>query len=55
MATYDQIREDVNSSMDDAKDEEKVSALVAQIKSRFQYCETSREDDEDRWLQAFHN
>ena len=55
MATYDQIREDSNPSMDEAKDEEVISNLVAQINSRFQQCETTREDDEDRWLQAFHN
>src|SRR5210317_383371 len=55
MATYDQVREDSNPSMDDAKDEEVISNLVAQINSRFQQCETTREDDEDRWLQAFHN
>jgi len=55
MATYDQVREDSNPSMDEAKDEEVISNLVAQINSRFQQCETTREDDEDRWLQAFHN
>ena len=55
MATYDQIREDSNSSMNESKEEEKISALVSQINSRFQQCETSREDDEHRWLQAFHN
>ena len=55
MATYDQIREDTNTSMDEAKEDEVISNLVAQINSRFQQCETTREDDEDRWLQAFHN
>ena len=55
MATYDQIREDTNPSMDEAKENEVISNLVAQINSRFQQCETTREDDEDRWLQAFHN
>jgi len=55
MATYDQIREDTNPSMDEAKEDEVISNLVAQINSRFQQCETTREDDEDRWLQAFHN
>ena len=55
MATYDQVREDSNPSMDEAKEEEVISNLVAQINSRFQQCETTREDDEDRWLQAFHN
>jgi len=55
MATYDQVREDSNPSMDEAKDEEVISNLIAQINSRFQQCETTREDDEDRWLQAFHN
>ena len=55
MATYDQIREDVNPSMDEAKEDEVISNLVTQINSRFQQCETSREDDENRWLQGFHN
>ena len=55
MATYDQVRQDSNPSMDEAKDEEVISNLVAKINSRFQQCETTREDDEDRWLQAFHN
>ena len=55
MATYDQIREDTNPSMDEAKEDETISNLVAKINSRFQQCETTREDDEDRWLQAFHN
>ena len=55
MATYDQIREDTNPSMDEAKEDEVISNLVSQINSRFQQCETSREDDENRWLQAFHN
>ncbi len=55
MATYDQVRQDSNPSMDEAKDEEVISNLVAKINSSFQQCETTREDDEDRWLQAFHN
>ena len=55
MATYDQVRQDLNPSMDEAKEEEAISNLVAKINSRFQQCETTREDDEDRWLQAFHN
>tara|TARA_E500000305_G_scaffold111494_1_gene124707 strand:+ start:21 stop:2222 length:2202 start_codon:yes stop_codon:yes gene_type:complete len=55
MATYDQIREDTNPSMDEAKEDETISNLVTKINSRFQQCETTREDDEDRWLQAFHN
>ena len=55
MATYDQIREDTNPVMDEAKEDETISNLVAKINSRFQQCETTREDDEDRWLQAFHN
>ena len=34
MATYDQIREDSNPSMDEAKEEEVISNLVAKINSR---------------------
>ena len=55
MATYDQIKENLNPVMDTEQEEEKISALVSQINSRFQQCETTREDDEDRWLQAYHN
>jgi len=57
MATYDQIKDrlEPTSGMETEKEEEKISALVAQINSRFSQCETTREDDEDRWLQAFHN
>jgi hypothetical protein len=54
MATYDQIKENLNPVQPEAE-EEKISALVGKINSRFQQCETTREDDEDRWLQAFHN
>jgi len=54
MATYDQIKENLNPVQSEAE-EEKISALVGKINSRFQQCETTREDDEDRWLQAFHN
>ena len=55
MATYDQIKENLNPVMETEQEEEKISALVSQINSRFQQCETTREDDEDRWLQAYHN
>jgi len=56
MATYDQYS--VNKPMDNMEkisEQERISALVANIKYKFDQCETTREDDEDRWLQAYHN
>jgi len=55
MATYDQIRPTSDMSETDPKEDLKISALVANINSKFYQCEATREDDEDRWLQAYHN
>jgi hypothetical protein len=55
MATYDQYKPNSVSSKEDSNEQEKISALVANINSKFSQAETTRQDDEDRWLQAFHN
>ena len=54
MATYDSYKNPIKD-VQDLQEEEKISALVSNIKSKFYQAETTREDDEDRWLQAFHN
>ena len=45
------------SSMDSEKDnmEEKIEPLVAEINYKFKAASDKRDDDEDRWLQAYHN
>ena len=45
------------SSMDSEKDnrEDKIEPLVAEINYKFKAASDKREDDEDRWLQAYHN
>ena len=56
MATYGD--KDLGTSMpqtDEEENNEIVSALVGTIQSKFQQCETTRRDDELRWLQAYHN
>ena len=40
---------------DEEENNEIVSALVGNIQSKFHQCETTRRDDELRWLQAYHN
>ena len=35
--------------------EEEVNILVASINKKFQACKDSRNDDESRWLQSYHN
>ena len=54
MATYDSYNNPVKD-VKDMQEEEKISALVSNIKSKFYQAEQTREDDEDRWLQAYHN
>src|SRR6056300_596077 len=57
MATYGD--QELETSMPSSEEEEKnqvdVSALVGLIQSKFHQCETTRRDDELRWLQAYHN
>ena len=45
------------SSMDSEKDnrEDKIEPLVAEINYKFKAASDKRQDDEDRWLQAYHN
>ena len=54
MATYDSYSQNPMEGSD-VKEEEQLSALVAHVKTKFSQAEQTREDDEDRWLQAFHN
>ena len=35
--------------------EDEYNALVGLINKKFQSCKDSRNDDENRWLQAYHN
>ena len=45
------------SSMDSEMDEreDKIEPLVAEINNKFKAASDKRQDDEDRWLQAYHN
>ena len=47
MATYDSYNNPVKD-VKDMQEEEKISALVSNIKSKFYQAEQTREDDEDR-------
>jgi len=57
MATYGDKNLDTSipKEKDDMENQKDVSALVGIIQSKFQECETTRRDDELRWLQAYHN
>jgi hypothetical protein len=44
----------MNTSVDD-KREDKIEPLVAEINYKFKAASDKRQDDEDRWLQAYHN
>ena len=57
MATYGEteLKTSIPQSEEEMKENEITSALVGTIQSRFQQCETTRRDDELRWLQAYHN
>src|SRR5210317_436906 len=57
MATYgdQELETSMPSSEDEQQIEKDVSPLVGIIQSKFQQCETTRRDDELRWLQAYHN
>ena len=35
--------------------EDKIEPLVAEINYKFKAASDKRQDDEDRWLQAYHN
>ena len=49
-----EIKNDLVSQVDEAE-EQNIEPLVAEIQSKFQACSNKRQDDENRWLQAYHN
>ena len=49
------VDETKNPAMDEEENLEELEALVIDINSKFQSCTDKRSDDEDRWLQAYHN
>src|SRR5210317_601179 len=56
MAEYEE--KDLGTSMPEdgeMEDNKQQSALVGIVQSKFQQCETTRRDDELRWLQSYHN
>ena len=56
MAEYED--KDLGTSMPEdgeMEDNKQQSALVGIVQSKFQQCETTRRDDELRWLQSYHN
>ena len=44
-----------SESFDKDKKEDKIEPLVAEINYKFKAASDKRQDDEDRWLQAYHN
>ena len=57
MAEYGSKELDTSIPNEDVETEENMeqSALVGIVQSKFQECETTRRDDEGRWLQSYHN
>ena len=57
MAIYSSKELDTSIPKEDTEIEElkNQSALVGIVQSKFQECETTRRDDEQRWLQSYHN
>jgi len=49
-----EIKNDLVSQVDEAEQQD-IEPLVAEIQSKFQSCSDKRRDDENRWLQAYHN
>jgi hypothetical protein len=49
------VDETMNPGMDEEERLEELSPLVLDINSKFAQCTDKRTDDEDRWLQAYHN
>ena len=49
-----EIKNDLVSQVEEAE-EQNIEPLVAEIQSKFQACSNKRQDDENRWLQAYHN
>jgi hypothetical protein len=49
------VDETMNPGMDEEERLEELAPLVLDINSKFAQCTDKRTDDEDRWLQAYHN
>ena len=49
------VDETMNPGMDEEEKLEELAPLVLDINSKFAQCTDKRTDDEDRWLQAYHN
>jgi len=49
------VDETMDSSMQEEEKLEELAPLVIDINSKFRQCSDKRGDDEDRWLQAYHN
>ena len=49
------VDETMNPGMDEEEKLEDLAPLVLDITSKFSLCTDKRTDDEDRWLQAYHN
>jgi len=49
------VDETMDSSMQEEEKLEELAPLVIDINSKFSQCSDKRGDDEDRWLQAYHN
>ena len=49
-----EIKNDLVSQVEETE-EQNIEPLVVEIQSKFQACSNKRQDDENRWLQAYHN
>ena len=49
-----EIKNDLVSQVEETE-EQNIEPLVAEIQSKFLACSNKRQDDENRWLQAYHN
>ena len=49
-----EIKNNLVSQVEEAEQQD-IEPLVAEIQSKFQACSDKRQDDENRWLQAYHN
>ena len=49
-----EMKENLVSQVNETE-QQAIEPLVAEIQSKFQSCSDKRQDDENRWLQAYHN